>query len=161
MADVADPVGGSALLEEWTEEIRSRARLLIAKVDELGGAVAAIEQGFVAGRSRKRPTARSGSSRKDERLVVGVNTLTEEDSASPALLTWIRRSNGSRSSACGHFGPLETRRRHAAPSISSRKDVSEGRNVMPGTIAAVSGGATLGEIVSVYKSVYGEHPPGR
>ena len=47
VADVVDPLGGSHLVEAWTAEIRERARALIRKVDELGGAVAAIEQGFL------------------------------------------------------------------------------------------------------------------
>src|SRR5262252_5722392 len=48
VADVADPLGGSAMVEAWTEEIRSRARVLIQRIDEMGGAVRAIENGFVA-----------------------------------------------------------------------------------------------------------------
>ncbi len=48
VADVADPLGGSALVEEWTEEIRSRARSLIGRIDAMGGAVAAIETGYMA-----------------------------------------------------------------------------------------------------------------
>src|SRR5205085_592214 len=46
VADVVDPLGGSHLVEAWTEEIRTRARKLIRKIDGLGGAVAAIERGF-------------------------------------------------------------------------------------------------------------------
>src|SRR5688572_23371461 len=47
VADVADPLGGSALVESWTEDIRSRARERIARIDSLGGAVAAIESGWI------------------------------------------------------------------------------------------------------------------
>ena len=50
--DTADPLGGSYFVEALTDELEERARELIARIDELGGAVAAIEQGFVQARDR-------------------------------------------------------------------------------------------------------------
>jgi len=47
--DTADPFGGSYFIESLTDELEERARELIARVDDVGGAVAAVEQGFVQG----------------------------------------------------------------------------------------------------------------
>ena len=52
--DTADPLGGSYFVESLTDELEERARELIERIDELGGAVAAIEAGLGPGRDRRR-----------------------------------------------------------------------------------------------------------
>ena len=162
VADVADPLGGSHLVEAWTAEIRERARALIRKVDGLGGAVAAIEQGFLqreiedaayaaqreieegkrAGRRRQRVPRRQGDSRR-------------RSSRS------IRDSRPSRSSGSRAFRAAPTRRRRRAPrSRGLEEGAREDRNLMPLLVEAVSRRATLGEIVRSLKGVYGEYRPG-
>src|SRR5499433_731399 len=72
IADVVDPLGGSFLIEEWTAQIRDRARELIAKVDALGGAVAAIENGFFQREIEDAAYAAQREIEEGKRLVVGV-----------------------------------------------------------------------------------------
>ena len=83
VADVADPLGGSFLVEAWTEAIRDRARGLIAKVDSLGGAVAAIEQGFFQREIEDAAYAAQREIEEKKRLVVGVNVYREESETAP------------------------------------------------------------------------------
>jgi len=158
VADVSDPLGGSHLVEEWTDEIRSRAKALMAKIESLGGAVAAIEQGFLQREIEEAAYAAQKEIEDERRIVVGVNALREESPPPPILtvdpaieeeqVARLREFRASRDAAPA---------RDALAALS--RDAAEDRNVMPGLIAAVSAKATLGEIVKSLKEVYGEHVP--
>ena len=156
VADVTDPLGGSHLVEAWTGEIRSRAQALMAKIESLGGAVAAIEQGFLQREIEEAAYAAQKDIEEERRVVVGVNALREE-SAPPPILTvapaveedQVARLRAFRASRDGAISSEALAR--------LKTDASEDRNLMPALVAAVSAGATLGEIVKSLKEVYGEH----
>jgi len=156
-ADVADPLGGSHLVETWTAEIRDRARALIRKVDTLGGSVAAIEHGFFAREIEEAAYSAQKEIESGRRTVVGVNAFQEPTESRPPLLSMdpgIERDQVERLSAF--------RARRDGGAVRSnleilRRDAAEDRNLMPPILAAVTAGATLGEVVSELKSVFGEH----
>jgi methylmalonyl-CoA mutase N-terminal domain/subunit len=75
--DTADPLGGSYFIESLTDELEERAWELIERVDELGGAVAAIEQGFVQGEIEQAAFRWQQEVEGGERVIVGVNRFTE------------------------------------------------------------------------------------
>jgi methylmalonyl-CoA mutase N-terminal domain/subunit len=162
VADVVDPLGGSFLVESWTAQIADRARELIAKIDSLGGAVAAIEQGFLQREIEDSAYAAQREIEEGKRLVVGVNAFREpasEVSATPILsidpkieqeqIARLRAFRASRDTTAARRA-LETLQENAR----------EDRNLMPGLIDAVGKGATLGEIVASLKQIYGEHRAG-
>ena len=160
VADVADPLGGSHLVEAWTEEIRDRAREQIAKVDALGGAVAAIEQGFFQREIEDAAYAAQREIEEGKRIVVGVNAFRDDSEAPTPILSVdpkieeeqigrLRAFRASRDSAAA---------RRALESLQA--DAREDRNLMPSLIEAVEKRATLGEIVGSLKEIYGEHRPG-
>ena len=156
-ADVADPLGGSFLVEAWTEEIRSRARELLRKIDALGGAVAAIEQGFLAREIEEAAYAAQKEVEDGRRTIVGVNAFREEGDVRPPLMSIdpsVEKDQVERLAA------FRARRDSAAARASLARlstDCGEARTLMPPILAAVTAGATLGEIVSTLKSVYGEY----
>ncbi|MEZ5098724.1 MAG: methylmalonyl-CoA mutase family protein [Thermoleophilia bacterium] len=76
--DTADPLGGAYFIESLTAEIEERARELIARVDELGGAVAAIEQGFVQREIEDSAFEHARLVEGGERVIVGVNRYVDE-----------------------------------------------------------------------------------
>jgi methylmalonyl-CoA mutase N-terminal domain/subunit len=76
--DTADPLGGSYYLEALTAELADRARELIERVDELGGAVAAIEAGFIQGEIEEAAYRFQTAVETGDRIVVGVNEFTQE-----------------------------------------------------------------------------------
>jgi methylmalonyl-CoA mutase N-terminal domain/subunit len=160
VADVADPLGGSHLVEAWTEEIRDRSRALIAKVDSLGGAVAAIEQGFFQREIEDAAYAAQREIEEGKRVVVGVNAFREEKELLPPLLSVdpaIEREQIERLRAFGASRAVAGRREAlSALQLQARED----RNLMPALVEAVSRQATLGEIVAALKEIYGEHRPG-
>ena len=75
VADVADPLGGSYVVEAWTEEIVQRARGYIARIDEMGGAMAALERGFQQREIAEAAYRFQMAVEAGRELVVGVNTL--------------------------------------------------------------------------------------
>ncbi len=161
VADVADPLGGSALAETWTEEIRARARALIAKIDEIGGAVAAIESGFVAREIEESAFKAQKEIEEGKRIVVGVNAYREEESASPPLLSVDPQLERDQVERLAAFRAARNAAAASAALEGVRRDAAEDRNLMPGIVATVEAGATLGEIVAAIKTVYGEYLPGR
>ncbi|MEX0879413.1 MAG: methylmalonyl-CoA mutase family protein [Thermoanaerobaculia bacterium] len=160
VADVADPLGGSHLVEAWTAEIRERARALIQKVDALGGAVAAIEQGFFQREIEDAAYTAQREVEDGKRRIVGVNAYREEQEAAPPILSvdpaleaeQVERLRAFRASR----NAGESREALEAVERAARED----RNLMPALIEAVSKRATLGEIVTALKAVYGEYRPG-
>jgi methylmalonyl-CoA mutase, N-terminal domain len=78
--DTADPLGGSYFLEALTDELEARAWELIRRVDELGGAVAAVEQGFVQDEIEQAAFRWQQEVESGERAIVGVNRFAEEES---------------------------------------------------------------------------------
>src|ERR671931_1412812 len=77
--DTADPFGGSYFIEALTDELESKAWELIERVDELGGAVAAIEQGFAQDEIEQAAFRWQQEVEAGERVIVGVNRFTEGD----------------------------------------------------------------------------------
>ena len=77
--DTADPLGGSYFIEALTDELEAKAWELIERVDELGGAVAAIEQGFVQDEIEQAAFRWQQEIEAGERVIVGVNRFTEGD----------------------------------------------------------------------------------
>jgi len=160
VADVVDPLGGSFVVEKWTAQIRDRARELIARIDALSGAVAAIEKGFLQREIEDSAYAAQREIEEGKRVVVGVNAFREAESAATPILSVdpkieeeqvarLRAFRASRDAAAARRA-LETLQENAR----------EDRNLMPGLIEAVGKGATLGEIVGSLKEIYGEHRVG-
>ena len=77
--DTADPLGGAYFIEALTDELESRTWELIERVDELGGAVAAIERGFVQEEIERAAFDYQRQVESGERVIVGVNQFTETD----------------------------------------------------------------------------------
>ncbi len=158
--DVADPLGGAHVVEAWTEEIRERARALIRKVDDLGGAVAAIEKGFF---QREIEDAAYTAQREIEdgrRVVVGVNAFREESETPPPILSVDPRIEGEQIERLAAFRAGRDAGEARAALSRLQSDAREDRNLMPSLIEAVSREATLGEIVTALKEIYGEYRPG-
>ncbi len=84
--DTADPLGGSYFIESLTDELEARAWELIARVDEQGGAVAAVESGFVQGEIEQAAFEWQQQVESGERVIVGVNAFQEDEEERIELL---------------------------------------------------------------------------
>jgi methylmalonyl-CoA mutase N-terminal domain/subunit len=160
VAEVVDPLGGSFLVEEWTEEIANRARDLIGRIDSLGGAVAAIETGFFAREIEEASYAAQRELEEGRRFVVGVNAFREKEETSPPLLTVNPRLEEEQVERLRAFRAARDTRACEKSLEELKAAAREDRNLVPAILAAVQSSTTLGEVIGALKTVWGEYRPG-
>ena len=159
VADTVDPLGGSYYIEELTEEIFDRAKEYIDKIDELGGAVSAIEKGFIQREIQDSAYRYQREIEKDERVVVGVNKFQVEEESLKDLL---RVDPAVRISQMERLKRLKSERDNARVKdiLSQLRSAAEGKdNLMPIILDAVKAYATLGEICDALRDIFGEYQP--
>ena len=157
VTDTPDPLAGSYFVESLTDELERAANGYLAEIDELGGAIAAIDTGYQQRQIQDAAYRVQREIEAGQRIVVGVNRFQDDETVSPPLqridpaleaqqVGRIRELRGTRDAAAWH-GALE-RLSHTAASSD---------NVMPAIIDAVKAQATLGEISDRLRAVWGEH----
>ncbi len=157
VADVVDPLGGSWLVEHLTDTIEREAEALIDRIEDMGGALAAIEAGYQQRLIGEAAYEAQRAVESGERIVVGVNRFTvDEEEPIPTLKVdervereQVARLRGLRASR----DPEAVERALAALEEAARGEA----NLMPPMVAAVEAYATIGEITSRLVRVFGEH----
>jgi methylmalonyl-CoA mutase, N-terminal domain len=159
ITDVADPLGGSWHVEAQTDRLEREARDLIGQIDDMGGAVAAIETGFYQRVIADEAYERERRVAAGEDVVVGVNAFVEDSAVLP------ERFDVPPQLAADQRRRLETLRAErdavavAAALGELERAAGRAENLMPAIIAAVSAEATLGEICSTLRSRFGAYRP--
>ncbi len=159
VTDTVDPLGGSYFVEALTEEIFERAQEYIDKIDELGGAAAAIEKGFIQREIQDSAYRYQREIEKEERVVVGVNKFQIEEKPPKDLL---RVDPGVRISQMEGLEKLKSERDNSKVKgvLGDLKKAAQGKdNLMPVILEAVKAYATLGEICDELRGVFGEYQP--
>lgn len=158
LADVVDPLGGSYYVEALTDKIEKEAWNYINKIDELGGAVVAIEQGYIQKEIQDSAYKWQMEVEKKERIIVGVNQF-QIDEKPPEGLLRVDSSVGVLQKK--KLADLRAGRDNAAvqSKLSSLENAAkdEHTNLMPYILDAVKVYATLGEICGVMRKVFGEY----
>ncbi len=157
--DTVDPLGGSYYIEELTKEVFGRAQDYIDKIDELGGAVSAVEKGFIQREIQDSAYRYQREIEKGERVVVGVNRFQVEEESPKDLL---RVDPSVRVSQMERLKRLKSERdsRRVKDIVSGLKKAAQGNdNLMPIILDAVRAYATLGEICDALRGVFGEYQP--
>jgi methylmalonyl-CoA mutase N-terminal domain/subunit len=156
VADVADPLGGSYLIESWTKQIHDRAGEVIRKIDAAGGALAAIESGFFAKRIEEAAFRAQREIEEGEKTVVGVNRYVEAGGEAPSLLSVDESVEKEQVERLRAFRARrdESKSKQALGRLSAA--AREERNLMPEILESVEAEATLGEIIGTLKGIYGE-----
>jgi methylmalonyl-CoA mutase N-terminal domain/subunit len=157
VANTADPVGGSFSIEHLTDEIESRAREYIGKIDALGGMLRAIETGYVQGEIQNSAFDYQKAVESGKQVVVGVNQFVTGNQVAVPILRIdpeIERAQIER------LRTLRARRdagkaSAAVAAVESR--ARSGENLMPAISAAVEACATVGEISDALRRVFGEY----
>ncbi|MDO8634635.1 MAG: methylmalonyl-CoA mutase family protein, partial [Dehalococcoidia bacterium] len=154
VADVVDPFGGSYLVESLTNRIEAEAQVYIDKIDSLGGAVAAIEQGFQQREIQEASYKAQQKTESGEQTVVGVNKFTSKQSVSCSLLK-IDPAGGQKQKA--RLARVKAERDNIQVKAALKKLDEAARskeNTMPPILEAVEAYATLGEICDVLRGVF-------
>jgi methylmalonyl-CoA mutase N-terminal domain/subunit len=158
IANFADPLGGSYLVEYLTAKVEAEAMAYIKKIDEMGGMIKAVENGY--------PQAEIGNSayhfqrqlEKKEKVMVGVNKYQAEEKKRALETLYIDRSVEKKQAE--KLRTIKAKRNAAQVSglLSTVKTAAEkGENLMPSIIQAVKAYATLQEVCDTLRSVYGEY----
>jgi methylmalonyl-CoA mutase N-terminal domain/subunit len=157
VADTVDPLGGSWCIEALTSSLEKQAADYIRRIDRMGGAVAALEAGYVQNEIQDASYRHQMEVERKERIVVGVNDFTSEGKPLKGLLKVNPRVGKEQR---GRLAALRKRRDAAAVRASLDELVSACRgraNVMGPILDAVRRYATLGEISDAMRSVFGVH----
>jgi methylmalonyl-CoA mutase N-terminal domain/subunit len=156
LGDFVDPLGGSYALETVTSRIEKGARGYIEHIDQLGGMVAAIEQGYVQREIQSAAYRYQLDIENNRRVIVGQNEFVSDTAPVPVLKVdpQLERDQVARLSAW-------RKERDAAAtkaSLSQLKTAAQGHdNLVPVIIATVKRGATVGEISDVLRGVWGTY----
>ncbi|MDI3327053.1 MAG: methylmalonyl-CoA mutase family protein [Alicyclobacillaceae bacterium] len=159
VADTVDPLGGSYYVEYLTDEIERRALEYIEKIDEMGGAVQAVELGYMQQEIREAAYRTQMAVESGEEVVVGLNAFRVEDEPQPELLRVDPNLGKIRAEQLAELRAGRSQR-DVEEKLAALKRAAEGTdNLMPYILDAVRVYATLGEICDVLRSVFGEYRP--
>ncbi|MBN2256928.1 MAG: methylmalonyl-CoA mutase family protein [Anaerolineaceae bacterium] len=159
LADSADPLGGAYLVEYLTDEIERRVNTYLDKIDAMGGALSAIESGYIQKEIQDASYAYQKAVESGEQVVVGINQFRIEEKIALDRLT---------------FDPaIEQEQRQRLIKLRQNRDsVKVGEllgqleagargqdNLMPILVTCVENDVTLGEICSCLRKIWGEYKP--
>jgi methylmalonyl-CoA mutase N-terminal domain/subunit len=155
--DTADPLGGAYFLEALTEELEAGALELIDRIEELGGAVAAIEQGFVQREIEEAAYRYSAQVESGERVVVGVNRFGEDE---PEQLELHHLDPEIERRQLERTAQVRARRAAAATEAALaevRRVAGTSENLLPPMREALRARCTIGEICDVLREEWGTY----
>lgn len=157
VASVVDPLGGSHLVEMLTNKIYEEAKLKIEEIENMGGSLTAIENGFQQREIHEAAWAHLNQVESGERKIVGVNHGVLDEEEMPELLTpdpdlWRKQTEKLKN--------LRDKRdsdktKHSLDMIE--KNAQSGENLFPYVIDALRNDCTLGEIINAMKKVFGTY----
>ena len=159
IVDTPDPLAGSYFVETLTDEVERLALEYIATIDELGGAVAAIEAGYQMDEIEQAAYEYAKSIDDDERVIVGVNRFTIDDEPEPDVFPIDPALQADQVARVTRF---KANRDHAA--VAARLDdvraAARGtQNLLYPMRDALKANATLGEVSDALRDVFGIHRP--
>ncbi len=168
--NTVDPLGGAYAIEHLTDQLEREADEYLARIEEMGGALAAVDRGFFASEIAREAYRVARARDAGAEIVVGVNAFGE---GNPDFALFGPHGRGVRAERIpkGEEGRqiARVRRWRRARDASQVRDALERlraasrgtENVVPSVLAAVKAGATLGEVADVWRELFGEQPPSR
>lgn len=158
LADVVDPLGGSYYVEAMTNAIYDEALEYIRKIDEMGGAVEAIEKGYIQKEIQESAYKWQMEVESGLRTIVGVNKFQVEEKPVEGLMR-VDASVGKNQSLKTQKVREERDNEAVTKALAALKAgaLDESVNLMPLILDAVHTYATLGEICNVLREVFGEY----
>jgi methylmalonyl-CoA mutase, N-terminal domain len=157
IADTVDPLAGSYFVEALTNEVEAEAWKLIHQIDAMGGAVTAIEQGFMQDEIARSAYAYQKNIENGSKIIVGVNKFTATEENKTPVFKIDESIRQMQSEKLQHLKAT----RDTATALACLADLKDkaisGENMMSSVINAVEHKCTLGEVADVLRNVYGEY----
>jgi methylmalonyl-CoA mutase N-terminal domain/subunit len=157
VADTIDPLAGSYYIESLTDKIEREALELIDKIDESGGVVKCIEEGFIQRQIENAAYQYQQEIERGERIIVGMNKFQVDEQSKPPLL---RVAPEVEKTQIDKLAEVKTNRNNeqVKNSLAKLEKTAQGtENLMPDILECVKEYATLGEICNVLRGVFGEY----
>lgn len=160
LADVVDPLGGSYYVEAMTNAIEAEAKEYIRKIDEMGGAVEAIDKGYIQKEIQDSAYAWQMAVESGEKTIVGVNKFTMEE---PPVEGLLKVDSSAGEFQKNKLAKVKAERDYAKVQEELKKlevaAADEEVNLMPVILDCVRAYCSLGEICGVLRKVFGEYKP--
>ena len=157
VADMIDPLGGSYAVESLTDEIERRSREYIEKIEAMGGAVRAIESGYIQGEIGESAYRYQKEIEAKKRIIVGLNQFQMEEEP---LRDILRIKPEVEQYQKGKLARVKKERNNTKvkEALADLKRAAQGtENLVPPILEAVKAYATLGEISDTLREVFGEY----
>ena len=164
VTDTVDPLGGSYFLEALTNQVEAGAYDYFQQIDRHGGVIPALESGFFQREIADAAYIYQQEEDRLERITVGVNEYVDENESLSIPILRVDEAGEQRHVA--HLNEVRRRRDDREVAVRLRALESAARqsgsdaNLMYPLIEAVKAEATLGEMMGVFRDVYGEYQPG-
>ncbi len=157
VTDTVDPLAGSYFIETLTDQLEEESWKYIKRIDEMGGSVAAIEQGFMQNEIARSSYAYQQAVEAKEKIIVGVNQFIEKEETPVATL---RIEDSIRKVQSEKLAKLRAKRNNEKVKEclkNIKQATTDEINLMPFIIEAVENYTTLGEIADSLREIYGEY----
>lgn len=157
VADTVDPLAGSYLIESWTNKLEEKAAAYIQKIDDLGGMLRAIEQGYPQKEIQNSAYDYQLAIERKEQIIVGMNDYIIEEEAPKDLLKINPKVEKEQ---VLRLKELRAKRDNdaALQALETLRTASaSGDNIMPHMVNAAKAYVTIGEAMSALKDVFGEY----
>ena len=156
---IVDPIGGSWFVEHITEKLETEAFENISKIDDIGGAMQAIESGYIQKEIAKSAYDYQKSIENSESVIVGVNKYQSEEKIEPELLEIDPEIAEGQAQKISEL-KSERDSNAVTKSLSELSRTAESsENIMPEIFNCAKSKATLGEISDSLRKVFGEYSP--
>jgi methylmalonyl-CoA mutase N-terminal domain/subunit len=159
VTDTVDPFGGSYYVETLTNQIEAKANEYIDRIEDMGGAVAAIDSGYMQAEIQEAAVQQQQDTESGKRVVVGVNRFRSDEEPEPVIFrvnTELARNQVER------LRKVRAQRDGAAASAALtalQETARSDANLIPAILDAVRAYATLGEICGELRKAWGEYTP--
>jgi methylmalonyl-CoA mutase N-terminal domain/subunit len=159
LTDTVDPLGGSFYLEKLTDEIEKGAAEYIAKIDQIGGAVSAIEKGYIQQEVQESSYRYQREIEAGGRVLVGVNKFQVKEPPVKGLLKVDPRVREVQVKRIAELKSSRDSKKVQATLAELRRVAQGDGNLMVPILACVRAYCTLGEMCNVLRGVFGEYEP--
>jgi len=156
-ADTVDPFGGSYAIESLTNTVQEQAEKLLEEIDRRGGALRAIESGWIQGEIRNAAYRFQKALDAKEATVVGVNAFTSDEKIPVEVFSIDPKVEARQTKRLAALRDRRDAKEVASALEHVEKAARTDGNLMPPVLAAVEVYATLGEISDRLRNVFGEH----
>ena len=159
ITDTVDPLGGSYFLESMTDSLEAASHEYFRRIDDLGGVIPALETGFLQREIADASYVYQLEEDRRERITVGVNEYRTEDGTDIPLLRVDREGEKKQIESLNEVRRTRDNREVAQRLKSLEQAARNSENTMPHLIEAAKAYATLGEMMDVFRDVFGEYNP--